>query len=79
MDASSDLYAFVFNAVRGICDDRDRVHVAILESPPRMTTLLIHCASKDAKFVQARLREIKIIAIAIGQRHKVIANVMLDN
>lgn len=76
--ASLDLYSFVYAAARGICDDQDSVVVEIVESYPRNTACIIYCKASDLKFVHARLKEIRTIAISIAQRHHVISSVLVE-
>lgn len=78
-DASHDLYAFTYHALRGICNHANKIHITVMEAPPRTTTLFLDCAEEDRKFVYARLREIKIIAISIAQRHRSIVNILIDD
>jgi hypothetical protein len=78
-DASHDLYAFTFHALRGICNHAEKIHIEVIETPPRTTSLILDCAAEDRKFVYARLRELKIIAISIAQRHHSIVNILIDD
>lgn len=76
--AAQDLYYFVHSAVKGICDNQEKVIVEVMESFPRNVTLIVRCDPNDYKFFYAKQREIKIIAIAIAKRGKKIFNLILD-
>lgn len=75
--ASKDLYAFLHAAIWGICDYQDEVQIEVCETPPKTVTLTVHCNPKDLKFVYAKAKHLKVIAIAIAQRHKSVVNILV--
>lgn len=77
--ASKDLYAFVHAAVWGICDFQNEVHIEVLEVLPRTVSLTVYCNPRDLKFVYAKAKHLKVIAIAIAQRHKHLVNLMIHD
>lgn len=76
-EAQLDLYAFVYNAVRGICDNQSRVCIEMVESHPNTVSVVVYVDRFDLRFLYSKIREIKAIAIAIARRHNVIVNLVV--
>jgi len=78
-DASQALLGFVYSAVKGICNESELATIEAIESGPSTVTIVIKTSPQDMKFILPRMREIRILAIAIAKRYRVIAHVMFDD